>query len=578
MKLKKLLLYRLLLAVPTLFLVHCASKNKNGDPRGVPDTYVSGSFLVGLVESDDKEKTKADFETKAGEIVTAQGCTPQPLEPMIYGEAGSPVAMDLADSYHYKLTDCELTREQTFAMMDDLLSLEEVETIEAEAEVSQSLIENDPGRSQQYYLGKINRDMACDIEAKQSSTPIVVAVVDSGVDRNHPDLVDSFYRDGSGRIVGANFVGKGSNRNPDSNWDDTNGHGTHVAGAIAATSNNSQGISGVAGCANIKIIPIRALGTGGTGSSIEIDRAIWWAAENGADIINLSLGFNSQTRSKKSSHSKNLFRELNKKGIMVFAAAGNDGLFNGSRSTYGYTYSYPASYDYVIAVAATNQNDRLTNFSNRGDHIDIAAPGASILSTYPSSTYQRLDGTSMASPIAAGAYALALSKVKAALPSYSKLHHDDILPLLMNSTAANRLSTTNVSSGGVIDSKKLATEMMAAFGGETTSPDNGSEDPVENPAPTSGFTFVNLQDGQTVRRATNISMKGWPSGTTRIYLFWADDPYSFTSLHRGGRSQDGQTVTSLDRYYLYGSGELTAIAVDFRGNSLGRSSINLNGL
>src|SRR5690606_10271978 len=147
------------------------------------------------------------------------------------------------------------------------------------------LLENDPLKHEQEHIQVIRRDNACE-QARASMEPIIVAVVDSGVDTDHPDLEGAFLRGSEGEIIGANFVGSGANMPPDMNADDVGGHGTHVAGLIAAAANNGEGVVGVASCANVKIMPIRVLGDNGRGTTIEIERGVKWAADHGAHIIN----------------------------------------------------------------------------------------------------------------------------------------------------------------------------------------------------------------------------------------------------------------------------------------------------
>lgn len=224
-----------------------------------------------------------------------------------------------------------------------------------------------------------------------------IAVIDTGVKYNHSDLVNKFRRRSDGQIYGYNFVRNTTNANDD------NGHGTHVAGSAAAEINNGIGIAGVAawnpGVPNynqsVQLMPVKVLDASGSGSLTNVARGITWAADNGAHVLNLSLGASTgaQALADAVDYAWN-------RGCLLVVAAGN----SGSSSP-----TYPAYYTNCIAVAATDSNDRLASFSQWGSWVDIAAPGVGIYSTYRRNTYRTLDGTSMACPHVAGAAALVWS-------------------------------------------------------------------------------------------------------------------------------------------------------------------------
>ncbi|GAW92426.1 S8 family serine peptidase, partial [Calderihabitans maritimus] len=240
---------------------------------------------------------------------------------------------------------------------------------------------DDPGYPDQWGLPKINTPQAWDIT--RGSTTVKVAVVDTGVDLNHPDLQANL-------VGGYNAINGGSAQ-------DDNGHGTHVAGIIAAVTNNGIGVAGVA--PQVKIIPVKVLDANGSGYLSDVAEGIRWAADNGADVINLSLGASVDTYTMREA-----INYAYNKGVVIVAAAGND---------YRGTVNYPAANDHVIGVSATDSEDFLAYFSNIGPQVDVAAPGLNILSTYwyqSSSTYAFLDGTSMATPFVAGLAALIRSQ------------------------------------------------------------------------------------------------------------------------------------------------------------------------
>jgi len=223
---------------------------------------------------------------------------------------------------------------------------------------------------------------------------VVVAVIDTGVQSDHPDL--------KGRLAeGYNVI------HPGTPPEDDVGHGTHVAGIIAATVNNAEGVAGMTWYT--KIMPIKALDSSGTGSTYSVAEAVIWATDHGADVINLSLGNYAQA-----AFLHDAIKYARGRGVLVVAASGNDNTDQPG---------YPAAYPEVLAVAATDPDTGRAYFSNYGDYIDLAAPGTNIPSTYPGGRYAALSGTSMASPHVAGLIAL----IRAVNPGLSP---DEITQLL----------------------------------------------------------------------------------------------------------------------------------------------------
>jgi thermitase len=214
-----------------------------------------------------------------------------------------------------------------------------------------------------------------------------IAVIDSGIDQNHPDI---------GKILAQkDYVGDDAVAN------DPFGHGTHVAGIAASLTNNDRGVAG--GCPRCELLVARVLDATGNGSDADIIDSIGWSVRHGADVINLSFG-----RGKKSSV---LESEINRAyaaghGAVIVAAAGN-----GYGST---TKQYPAAYQKVIAVSATNENDGIAGFSSRGGWVDLAAPGTNILSTRSGGGYNKANGTSEAAPFVSALAGLLASEGKTA--------------------------------------------------------------------------------------------------------------------------------------------------------------------
>lgn len=211
---------------------------------------------------------------------------------------------------------------------------------------------------------------------------VVVAVIDTGIDYDHPDLIDNI-------IGGKDFTGG-------NDYMDRNGHGTHVAGVIAA-SNSGNGIVGMA--PNAKLLALKALADDGVGDIGWTLAALRYAIDQDVDVINMSIGGPDTPKLRA------LVQEAYNKGIIIVAASGNEG--DGDEETL--EYSYPGAYPEVIQVGAVDMFNKTAYFSNTNDEVDVLALGVEVLSTFPDNTYARIDGTSMAAPHVAGAAALILS-------------------------------------------------------------------------------------------------------------------------------------------------------------------------
>lgn len=290
--------------------------------------------------------------------------------------------------------------------------------------VTPQAIPNDPSFSLQWGLHNSNNR---DIDAPQAwdittgSDEIVIAVIDTGVDYNHPDLRNNIWvntgeipnngidDDGNGYVDdyhGYDFVGR------DSDPMDATGHGTHVAGIIGAEGNNGIGVSGVA--PNVKIMPIRAAG----GTTFDIFRAINYVNMMGSRGVNIVAVNNSYSFANYDDGIRNAIAQAGQQGILFVASAGNDNADVDVTSANYTNTSYPAAFDLdnIISVAATNSNDERHSTSNYGANtVDLGAPGASIYSTVSGTGYGYKSGTSMAAPHVTGVAAL----LKAQNPSWS---------------------------------------------------------------------------------------------------------------------------------------------------------------
>ncbi|MEO0009848.1 MAG: S8 family peptidase [candidate division WOR-3 bacterium] len=215
-----------------------------------------------------------------------------------------------------------------------------------------------------------------------------VAVVDNGVDYTHPDLAANF-RTGE---LGYDFLNNDNDPKPDNPGIENAFHGTHVAGIIAAVRDN---LIGVAGWAQIQLLAVRVLNDSGSGNLSDVARGIRWAVDNGARIINMSLGGDAA-----STVLIEACQYAASRGVLLIAASGNDG-----RST----ITYPARLSECVAVGATNENSELAWFSNYGPEQELVAPGTSIFSTTLGGSYAEASGTSMAAPEVSGVAALLLA-------------------------------------------------------------------------------------------------------------------------------------------------------------------------
>ncbi|MFO1413078.1 MAG: S8 family serine peptidase [Burkholderiales bacterium] len=238
-----------------------------------------------------------------------------------------------------------------------------------------SLVTNDTYYSSEWHLAKTAAPSAWDYA---SGAGVTVAVLDSGVDATHPDLAAQI-------VPGWNFYDNNSNTA------DVYGHGTKVAGVVAATANNATGVAGMAW--NAKIMPVRVTDTSGTATLSAFANGLIWAADHGAKVANLSFAVqSSSTVISAAQYFKN-------KGGVVVNSAGN----------YGTLDSTPAS-DALVSVSATDSNDVVASWSSYGPYVDLAAPGANIWTTVAGGGYGAVSGTSFSSPLTAGVAALVLSK------------------------------------------------------------------------------------------------------------------------------------------------------------------------
>lgn len=266
-----------------------------------------------------------------------------------------------------------------------------VERVEPMGQLRATFVPNDPKYGEQWHLTRVGAERAWNVSC---GAGVTVAVIDTGV---------ACYDDGpftkGTDLAGTRCVGGYNYVDKNARAADDHGHGTHVAGTIAQTTNNGLGVAGLAYCA--KIMPVKVLSATGSGSTADVAEGIRFAADHGAQVINLSLG--GPIRSKILEDAVNHARA---KGSLVVAAAGNSGRSVG----------YPAAYPGVLAVSATDKNDNIAWFSSRGSEVGIGAPGVAVVQQTicnkgrdKCEVFGVFNGTSMASPHVAGAAAMVVA-------------------------------------------------------------------------------------------------------------------------------------------------------------------------
>jgi subtilisin family serine protease len=285
-----------------------------------------------------------------------------------------------------------------------------------------------------------------------ATTPVLVAVVDTGIDYNHEDLKDVVWTntkeipgngiddDGNGYIDdvhGINVLDRDRNGKATSDPMDKHYHGTHVSGTIAAKQNNGKGIAGIA--SNVKIMGIRTVPSSGDEKDIDVAEAFIYAAKNGARIINCSFG-------KYDNEGQNLIPDTLKYiadnyGVLVIVAAGNES------HDIDKTPTYPAAYnsENLLVVASTTSYGSLSSFSNWGKiGVDVAAPGSDVYSTLPGNDYGSLSGTSMATPTTVGVAAEVLAH-------FPNLTYQQLKKVMIDSVTKVTKFQNKMVSGGRID-------------------------------------------------------------------------------------------------------------------------------
>ena len=394
--------------------------------------------------------------------------------------------------------------------------------------IAEAATPNDPDYSEQWYLDQIQAPAAW--ETTTGSHNVIVAVLDAGTDLDHPDLANNLWQN-SGEIAdngkdddengyvddvfGWDFVSDDNDSSPNdgSSADvDAVSHGTLIAGLIGAVGDNRKGVAGVSW--DVTVMPIRMLDEDGSGSSTEAIEAVEYAVAMGADVINLSFAGDSDD-----SRLRDAIRDAYRAGVVVVAAMGNENQDTDRNPVYPACY-FSSTEDWVIGVGSTDSDDFRSIFSNFGsDCLDLSAPGEDIYGLAfeePADGFNDKylggwSGTSMSSPLVAGAAALLLS-------AYPDLTPEDITNVLKLSVDPINVINSSMKSKAGAGRLNLARalEYGAEFSNMGSGPDNGlspTTEPVDESISEQGFSPVTglLEDITSVSAGDFIKSPSFPT-------------------------------------------------------------------
>ena len=435
-------------------------------------------------------------------------------------------------------------RQSVTGLVEYYNSLSFVDYAEPNYTMQSAAVPND--QFYQYQWGPGNMDAESAWETRTDSSSIIVGVIDSGVQYNHPDLIDNVWTN-SGEIAG-NGIDDDNNGyvddyygydfdNDDSDPMDDNGHGTHVAGTIGAQGNNTTGVAGVSWDASLMSLKVI-----GNGSNADVARAIDYATDNGAKITNNSYGY-AGTNVSGSQVISDAVQRAENSGVLYIVAAGNSRTGIPASDLDGNFNSWPAEYSKVhsnvITVAAIDEDGSFASYSHWGDEsVQIAAPGTDIASTYYGSQYAYLSGTSMATPHVAGAAALLWAE-------RPDLNYLEIKSALLDTARADHL---NLVTDGVLDLGAA----MVSITSSTNSPPNAVNDTATVNEDNAIAVPVLANDSDPDGDALTIQSYGQgsngsvtESGGVLTYTpaanFYGSDSFSYT-INDGNGNTDSATV------------------------------------
>lgn len=388
-----------------------------------------GTSLLALYDNECRGKSSSTLRFEAEEVIIQADKSVATLE----AEAVSDACLVRVDENHI--------RQMIAPVADDVR-----QAFQAEANsVSILATTNDPRLAEARHItfSKVLSAWDWFYSGSGITTDVIVAVVDTGTLYTHPDLVDNMWTNAAGNH-GRDFI------NNDDNPIDDNGHGTHVSGIVGARAGNGIGVTGVIGT-KVKIMGVKVLDAQGSGSEVAIVNGIRYAADQGAHVINMSLGgqFVSTTIRDAMVYAAG-------KGVVIVVAAGNDNtLINAGANFYapsGYSKDIPGSISVGSVDAVTGARSSFSNYGTA--YVWIAAAGSNgILSTYTGNSYTALQGTSMASPVVAGAAALVVGAFRSKSIAYTP---NDVVTLLTESARPVAGLNTTIRNGATLDVERLA--------------------------------------------------------------------------------------------------------------------------
>ncbi len=384
---------------------------------------------------------------------------------------------------------------------------------ELDGRVVQALVSNDPYLGSEWHLARINAGTAWDVSQGAGMT---IAILDSGVLPSHPDLT---------QVPGWNFV---DNNN---NTADVNGHGTAVAGAAAAITNNGAGVAGIAGGA--RVMPIRVSDSSGYAYYSTIASGATFAADNGARVANASF-----SGVYASSAIQSAGNYLKSKGGLLVVAAGNSGTNDGAPATSA-----------MIPVSATDGSDLLASWSSYGSYVAVAAPGVGIWTTASDGSYRSASGTSFASPITAGVVALMM----AAKPTLSS---GQVESLLYSTALDLGTAGRDIYFGyGRVDAAAAVKAAAGSVAADTQAPTVSISAPL-------GGSSVNGLATVDVSASDNV-------GVSKVVLQVNGSPVATDTASPFQFSWDTSKVAN-------GMANLVAVAYDAAGNSKASTTVSVN--